>query len=59
MADGWIGFYWGKTVAEMKDDPGPFDKAMLAWLELFTQLNPTSRPTTSKASTAAAAAPAG
>jgi hypothetical protein len=45
IADGWIGFYWGKTIAEMKDDPGPFDKTMMAWLELFTRLNPTSQPT--------------
>jgi len=44
LADGWIGFYWGKTVEEMKDDPGPFDKAMLAWLELFKKLAPTSQP---------------
>jgi hypothetical protein len=41
-ADGWIGFYWGKTVEEMEDEPGPFDKAMLAWLELFKKLSPTS-----------------
>jgi hypothetical protein len=46
IADGWIGFYWGKTVAEMKDDPGPFDKSMLAWLELFTRLKATSQPAT-------------
>jgi len=45
-ADGWIGFYWGKTIEEMKDDPGPFDKSMLAWLDLFTKLNPTSRAAT-------------
>jgi hypothetical protein len=55
-ADGWIGFYWGRTVEEMKDDPGPFDKAMLGWLDLFTKLNPTSQPTTAKASTTAAVA---
>ena len=34
IADGWIGFYWGRTIEEMKDDPGPFDKSMLAWLGL-------------------------
>ena len=45
-ADGWIGFYWGKTPAEMKDDPGVTDKAMLAWLELFRKLNPATAPTT-------------
>ena len=47
-ADGWIGFYWGKTVDEMEDDPGPFDKAMLAWLELFKKLNPATQPATKK-----------
>ena len=45
-ADGWIGFYWGKTVDEMEDDPGPFDKAMLGWLELFRKLNPSTQPST-------------
>ncbi|MEA2736671.1 MAG: hypothetical protein QOE14_3122 [Humisphaera sp.] len=48
IADGWIGFYWGKTVAEMKDEPGPVDKSMLAWLELFKRLNPASQPATRK-----------
>jgi hypothetical protein len=46
VADGWIGFYWGKTPAEMKDDPGVTDKAMLAWLDLFKKLNPTTTPAT-------------
>jgi hypothetical protein len=33
----------------MDDDPGPFDKAMLGWLELFKKLNPTTtQPATRK-----------
>ena len=48
IADGWIGFYWGKTIQEMEDEPGPFDKSMLAWLELFRKLNPTTAPVTQK-----------
>jgi hypothetical protein len=48
IADGWVGFYWGKTVEEMEDDPGPFDKSMLAWLELFKKLTPATQPATQK-----------
>lgn len=48
IADGWIGFYWGKTVEEMEDEPGPVDKAMLGWLELFDKLHPTTAPATQK-----------
>jgi hypothetical protein len=40
VVDGFVGFYWGRTVEEMDEDPGPFDKAMLGWLELFAELNP-------------------
>jgi hypothetical protein len=46
IADGWIGFYWGKTPAEIKDHPGVTDKQMLVWLELFKKLNPATMPTT-------------
>ena len=46
LADGWIGFYWGKTPAEMEDKPGVTDKQMLAWLELFKKLNPAKTTTT-------------
>jgi hypothetical protein len=49
-ADGWVGFYWGRTVDEMEDDPGPFDKAMLGWLELFRKLNPATASATQKSS---------
>ena len=48
IADGWIGFYWGKTVEEMEDEPGPVDKAMLGWLDLFKKLHPAAAPATAE-----------
>jgi hypothetical protein len=47
--DGVIGFYWGKTVAEMNDRPGVTDRQMLAWLEAFAKRNPATAPTTTRA----------
>ncbi|MBL8792500.1 MAG: cellulase family glycosylhydrolase [Planctomycetia bacterium] len=34
-ATGWIGFYWGKTPAELKQSKEFKDAITLAWLELF------------------------
>ena len=34
-ADGWIGFYWGKTPAELKEGQTFADALLLAWLENF------------------------
>lgn len=34
-ADGWIGFYWGKTPDEYRGSPEIADALMLAWLEIF------------------------
>ena len=34
-ADGWIGFYWGKTPAELKAGKTFVDALLLAWLESF------------------------
>lgn len=36
LATGWIGFYWGKTIAEYQRDQRTIAEAMtLAWLEYF------------------------
>jgi len=37
MADGWIGFYWGKTPGECRRSNTIPDALMLAWLELFQE----------------------
>jgi len=34
-ADGWIGFYWGRTPEELRGSTEIADALMLAWLELF------------------------
>ena len=34
-ATGWIGFYWGKTVAEYREGKTITDAVMLKWLEFF------------------------
>lgn len=34
-ADGWIGFYWGKTLAEYKEGKTIRDAIMASWLEFF------------------------
>jgi hypothetical protein len=41
---GWIGFYWGKTPAQLRDSKDLGDALMLAWLELFQKANPNPRP---------------
>jgi len=35
IADGWIGFYWGKTPEEYRRSRELSDALMLAWLEFF------------------------
>ncbi len=42
-ADGWISFYWGKTIAEYQKEPGPSGALISAWLEKFQQLAPDHR----------------
>jgi len=38
LATGWIGFYWGKTIAEYKKQPGTIgDSLTLEWLEYFVK----------------------
>ena len=39
-AAGWIGFYWGKTPAELKPSTQISDQITLSWLELFQKLDP-------------------
>lgn len=36
-AAGWIGFYWGKTLAEYRKSDSLHDATMRAWLELFVK----------------------
>ncbi|SPE50563.1 Glycosidase [Verrucomicrobia bacterium] len=41
LATGWIGFYWGKTIAEYKQRKGSVADAMaLDWLEYFVKKTP-------------------
>ena len=39
-AAGWIGFYWGKTLAELSKSTSIGDSLTAAWLKLFQELNP-------------------
>ena len=34
-AAGWLGFYWGKPLAELQPDAKPEDALLRAWLEFF------------------------
>ena len=41
MATGWIGFYWGKTIAEYKSEKRSLaDSITLDWLEYFVRKTP-------------------
>ncbi|HEY5912546.1 MAG TPA: cellulase family glycosylhydrolase [Verrucomicrobiae bacterium] len=41
VATGWIGFYWGKTIAEYKAEKGGIAESMaLGWLEYFARKTP-------------------
>jgi hypothetical protein len=41
MTTGWIGFYWGKTIAEYKQAKGSIaDAITLDWLEYFAKKTP-------------------
>jgi hypothetical protein len=40
---GWIGFYWGKTPAQLRESKDMGDALMLAWLELFQKAKPAER----------------
>lgn len=42
LACGWLGFYWGKSIAEYKEGkkPEPRDDLMLDWLEYFVKKTP-------------------
>ncbi len=41
LATGWIGFYWGKTIAEYKQGKGTIADGMaLGWLEYFAKKTP-------------------
>lgn len=41
-AEGWIGFYWGKTIEECRKSGEWSDAFMVAWLELFQQMTKSS-----------------
>lgn len=36
-ARGWVGFYWGKTPAEMRSSKTNADALTLAWLDFFRE----------------------
>jgi hypothetical protein len=41
LTTGWIGFYWGKTIAEYKTEKGTIaDRMVLGWLEYFERKGP-------------------
>jgi Cellulase (glycosyl hydrolase family 5) len=41
LASGWIGFYWGKAIAEYKQEKRTIgDEMVLAWLEYFAKKTP-------------------
>lgn len=40
MADGWISFYWGKSIEEYRQGDTIADAIMLQWLERFRKGNP-------------------
>jgi hypothetical protein len=41
LATGWIGFYWGKTIADYKRDKGGIAEAITReWLEFFVRKTP-------------------
>ncbi|MEI6235900.1 MAG: cellulase family glycosylhydrolase [Planctomycetota bacterium] len=42
-ANGWISFYWGKPMAELKQSTAIGDHILLNWLEHFQQLAPSIR----------------
>lgn len=45
LVSGWIGFYWGKTIAEYKQDKRTIaDEITLRWLEYFVQKTPQILP---------------
>jgi hypothetical protein len=43
IADGWIGFYWGKTIEECRESDTIADAITAQWLEEFTQRAETFR----------------
>ncbi|MBN1508160.1 MAG: cellulase family glycosylhydrolase [Sedimentisphaerales bacterium] len=44
LADGWIGFYWGKTLDEYRGSKELSDALTAGWLELFRSKTATIRP---------------
>ena len=40
LAQGWIGFYWGKTLQELTPPKDAADFLLKTWLELFQELHP-------------------
>jgi Cellulase (glycosyl hydrolase family 5) len=40
LASGWIGFYWGKTLAELTPPQTIADGISQGWLEIFMEFNP-------------------
>jgi len=47
-ASGWVGFYWGKTVAECRKSGTIADAIMAEWLDAFRELAPTMKSRSGK-----------
>jgi hypothetical protein len=43
IADGWIGFFWGQTPAELRAEGEQKHRSLLAWLQMFQEMNPNRR----------------
>ncbi|MDB6023852.1 MAG: ugpQ 2 [Verrucomicrobiales bacterium] len=44
IANGWIGFYWGKPPAELRESKQIGDHILLSWLTVFKELNHSNPP---------------
>jgi hypothetical protein len=43
VAKGWISFYWGKPIKDLKSSKDPGDRMLLSWLEKFQKMAPSIR----------------
>jgi hypothetical protein len=43
IASGWISFYWGQSIADLKSSKALGDQMLVNWLEQFQKMAPTMR----------------
>jgi hypothetical protein len=43
IASGWISFYWGQPIADLKSSKLLGDRMLLNWLQQFQKMAPTMR----------------